>query len=70
MQYIWTMPKGRPKTKTAIMQLRVPPQLKAAAEVAARRDHRSLTGFIEILIRDHCKKNEIPIPVSSEDISQ
>lgn len=46
------------------MQLRVPPQLKAAAEVAAKRDHRSLTGFIEVLILNYCKIHDIPIPLS------
>lgn len=61
MQYINAMPKGRQKTKTAIVQLRVPPQLKAAAEVAAKRDHRSLTSFIEVLILNHCKTQDITI---------
>lgn len=61
MQYICTMPKVRPKTKTATVQLRVPPQLKAAAEVAAKRDNRSLTGFIEVLILNHCKTHDIPV---------
>lgn len=63
------MPKDRRKTKTAIMQLRVPPQLKAAAEVAAERDHRSLTGFIEVLILNHCKAHDIPIQVTSQETS-
>lgn len=63
------MPKGRPKTKTAIVQLRVPPQLKAAAEVAAKRDHRSLTGFIEVLILNHCKINDIPITEAIQETS-
>lgn len=67
MQYIQGMPKGRPKTKTAIVQLRVPPQLKAAAEVAAEREHRSLTGFIEVLILNHCKTHDIPITVASQE---
>ena len=63
------MPKGRPKTKTAIVQLRVPPQLKAAAEVAAKRDHRSLTGFIEVLILNHCQTHDIPIIEATQEIS-
>ena len=67
MQYIIDMRKRRPKTKTAIVQLRVPPQLKAAAEIAAERDHRSLTGFIEVLILNHCKIHDIPITVTSEE---
>lgn len=70
MQYIVAMPKGRPKTKTAIMQLRVPPHLKAAAEEAARRDHRSLTGFIEVLILNHCRTHDIAVPVTSQETSR
>jgi len=63
------MSKGRPKTKTAIVQLRIPPQLKAAAEVAATRDHRSLTGFIEVLILNHCKTHDIPITATNQETS-
>ena len=59
------MPRGRPKTKTAVMTLRVDPRIKAAAEVAAKRDHRSLTSLIEVLILNHCKTLNIT-PVSSE----
>ena len=35
--------------------LRVSPHVKAAAEVAAERDHRSLANFVEVLILNHCK---------------
>ncbi len=55
------MPRGRLKTKTTTLTLRVTPELKAAAEVAADRDHRSLTGLIEVLILNHCKSQNIPI---------
>jgi hypothetical protein len=51
---------GRSKKKTAVLTLRIEPRLKAAAEEAARRDHRSLTGFIEVLILQHCKGLSIP----------
>lgn len=63
------MPKGRPKTKTANFQMRLAPQLKAAAEVAAKRDHRSLTSLIEVLIINHCKNHNIPITVTNEETS-
>lgn len=69
MQYVKAMPRGRPKTKTAIVQLRVPPHLKAAAEVAAKRDHRSLTGLIEVLILNHCKTHNIPITDAHQETS-
>ena len=69
-QYIYLMPKGRSKTKTTTVTLRVTPELKAAAELAADRDHRSLTGLIEVLILDHCKRQNIPVtPPSNQENS-
>jgi hypothetical protein len=49
----------RPKVKTAIIQVRVEPNLKAAAEKAAGLDHRSLTNWIEVLIIGRCKELEV-----------
>ncbi|KFN44211.1 hypothetical protein N789_07275 [Arenimonas oryziterrae DSM 21050 = YC6267] len=63
------MPRGRPKTKTTTITLRVTPQLKAAAEIAADRDNRGLTGFIEVLILNHCKSQDIPIVSSKKETS-
>lgn len=37
------------------MTLRVDPSVKHAAELAAERDHRSLTSLVEVLIIKHCK---------------
>ena len=51
--------QGRPKTKTSVMTLRVSPEIKAAAELAAERDHRSVTSLIEVLILNHCKSLNI-----------
>jgi hypothetical protein len=53
------MARGRPKTKTSVMTLRVSPEIKAAAEIAAERDHRSVTSLIEVLILNHCKELNI-----------
>ena len=44
------------KVKTAIIQVRVAPNLKAAAEKAASLDHRTLTNWIEVLIIGRCKE--------------
>lgn len=67
------MPRGKPKTKTAVMTLRVSPQIKAAAERAAERDHRSVTSLIEVLILKHCKTLDIdpetPEPEETPDES-
>jgi len=44
------------ETKSAQVNLRLQPSLKAAAEKAAEADHRSLTGLIEKLLTDYCRK--------------
>lgn len=49
------MPRGRPKVKTATVTLRVDPAVKAAAELAAQHDRRSLTNLIEVLLINHCR---------------
>ena len=41
--------------KTVQINLRIPPELKEAAEQAAADDHRSLTSLITKLLSDHCK---------------
>jgi hypothetical protein len=43
------------ETKTAQVNLRLPPSLKEAAERAAAEDHRSLTSLIEKLLAEHLK---------------
>ncbi len=40
------------RLKTATLNLRISPQLKAAAEKAAADDHRSLTSLIEKLLSE------------------
>lgn len=45
----------RPKVKTATLTVRLDPKIKAAAEAAAVREHRSLTSLLEVLILDHCR---------------
>jgi hypothetical protein len=48
--------KSSLKLKTAIIQLRVEPSLKAAAAQAADKDHRNLTNWIEVLILKRCEE--------------
>jgi predicted HicB family RNase H-like nuclease len=60
------MPPGKPKIKTAVMTLRVDPRVKVAAEIAADRDHRSVTSFIEVLILNHCKQVGVEVPSRKE----
>jgi len=44
------------RLKTAQVNLRVDPRLKAAADKAAADDHRSLTSLIEKLLSDYLKR--------------
>ena len=44
------------RIKTAQVNLRIEPALKAAAEKAAAADHRSLTSLVEKLLADYLKK--------------
>jgi hypothetical protein len=62
------MPRGQPKTKTAVMTLRVEPQIKAAAKLAAKHERRSVTSLVEVLILNHCKTLNINLetPTSKE----
>lgn len=45
------------ENKTSVVQLRISPSLKAAAQKAASDDQRSLTSLIEKLLTDFLKKN-------------
>jgi hypothetical protein len=51
---VFTMTK---RLKTAQVNLRISPTLKAAAERAAAADHRSLTSLIEKLLSDHAREH-------------
>ena len=64
------MPRGRPKTKTAVMTLRVEPRVKLAAELAAKRDRRSVTNMVEVLILNHCKAADITVPSANEETKE
>jgi hypothetical protein len=44
------------RIKTAQVNLRIEPSLKAAAEKAATADRRSLTSLVEKLLSDYLKK--------------
>jgi hypothetical protein len=54
------------RTKTATLNLRVDPALKDALREAAAREHRSVANMVEILIREHCRQANIPIPEQNE----
>jgi hypothetical protein len=50
-----------PILKTKTMSLRVSPTFKAALKLAAERDLRSQTNFLEHLLFAYCEQNGIPV---------
>ena len=59
------MRRGKAKTKTAVMTLRVSPTIRAAAKLAADHEHRSVTNLVEVLIMDRCKALNIPLETNT-----
>lgn len=53
-------------TKTATLTIRLDPRLKDALRAAAQVEHRSIANMIEMLIREHCVKNDIAIAQSEK----
>lgn len=64
------MPKGKPRRKTAVMTLRIEPQIKAIAELAAEHDRRSVTSLIEVLVLAYGKTLGIELQQLSTKESQ
>ena len=48
--------------KTTTLNLRIDPAIKEALRVAAGKDHRSITNFLELLVRRYCEQAGIPVP--------
>ncbi len=48
--------------KTTTLTFRIKPALKEALRAAAEREHRSIANMVEVMIRDYCGRNGIPIP--------
>ena len=42
--------------KTATLNLRVKPELKELARLAAEREHRTVANLIEVLVYEHCAR--------------
>jgi hypothetical protein len=56
-----------PVTKTEVVSIRVPPDVKAALVAAAAGERRSLATMVEVMVLDYCKTHGIsaaPAPVS------
>jgi predicted HicB family RNase H-like nuclease len=64
------VPRGKSKVKTDVITLRVEPHLKIAAKVAAEKDHRDLTNWIEVLILKRCEELKIETTRQSQESSE
>ena len=48
---------GMVQRKTALLNMRIDPEVKAAGELAAAADHRSLSSLVEKLLADYCREH-------------
>ena len=51
-------------TKTATLTFRIDPGVKEALRTAAQQEHRSIANMVEVLIRDYCGRNGIPVEIA------
>ena len=49
-------------TKTEVVSVRVPPDVKAALVAAAEKERRSLASMVEFMVLDYCKVRGINSP--------
>ena len=45
--------------KTETLNLRVSPETKELVRIAAAQEHRSISNLLEVLVREHCRKQGI-----------
>lgn len=51
-------------TKTEVVSVRVPPDVKAALVAAAERDRRSLASMVEFMVLDYCRTRGIELQLA------
>lgn len=52
-------------TKTEVVSVRVPPDIKAALVAAAEAERRSLASMIEVMVLGYCREHHIAAPAPS-----
>lgn len=53
-------------TKTEVISVRVPPDIKAALALAAEAERRSLASMLEVMVLEYCRAHGYaPSPVAS-----
>ena len=51
-------------TKTTVISVRVPPDIKAALTMAAQVERRSLATMVEVMVLDYCRARSLPLPAA------
>jgi uncharacterized protein (DUF1778 family) len=47
--------------KNETLNLRVSSEMKELVRMAAERDRRTISNFLEVLVREHCKLHQIVV---------
>ncbi len=56
--------------KTAILSLRIEPDLKEALRAAAaEQEHRSIANMVEVMIREYCGRNSVALAEQPATVS-
>ena len=55
--------------KTETITVRIEPTVKAGLKAMAEEERRSLANMIEVMIRDYCGRNAVPIVDLANDSS-
>lgn len=53
--------------KSEVVSVRVEPPIKAALQVAAEREMRSLANMLEVMVIAYCRSNGYPLEGVSQD---
>ena len=53
-------------TKTEVVSVRVPPDVKAALVAVAEQERRSLASMVEFMVLDYCKTRSISLATKNK----
>ena len=51
-------------TKTEVVSIRVPPDVKAALVAAAEQERRSLATMVEVMVLEYCKAHGVVLGIA------
>lgn len=59
--YVVKRTGGSMERKTATLNLRVTPEVKELVRLAAEKQHRTISNFVEVLVREHCEVHRVEL---------